>query len=115
MRNQILIKFVPLVNRVGYGILHILVSTVLFQPIVHVTVTSEKKVFFFIHLKSKEKISAILGEFFPKIMNDWSKWYSTSRNLNLFSFSLCLTHHLGRFQLQKTCLFTVQRTKKFLG
>ena len=33
--------------------------TVLLRPIVHVIVTSEKKVFFFIRLKSKEKFSAI--------------------------------------------------------
>jgi len=34
-------------------------STVLFRPSVHVTRHSEKKVFFFIRLKSKEKFSAI--------------------------------------------------------
>jgi len=33
--------------------------TVLFRPIVHVTVTSEKKLFVFIRLKSKENLSAI--------------------------------------------------------
>ena len=29
-------------------------------------------------LKSKQKLSAISGEFFPKIVNILSKWYSTT-------------------------------------
>jgi Fe-S cluster assembly ATPase SufC len=47
-------------------------DTVLLRPIVHVTVTSEKKLFFFIRLKSKENLSAISEYFFSKIVNDWS-------------------------------------------
>src|SRR5271168_1331301 len=34
-------------------------------------VTPEKKLFFFIRLKSKQNLSAISGEFFPKIVNIW--------------------------------------------
>jgi len=48
-------------------------STVLFRPIVHVTHHIRKKLFFFIRLKSKENLSAIPVEFFPKIVNDRSK------------------------------------------
>jgi len=33
----------------------------------------KKKFFYFIHLKSKEYFSAISGETFPKIVNNWSK------------------------------------------
>src|ERR1700678_2949411 len=38
-------------------------------------ITPEKN-YFFIRLKSKKILSAILDEFFPKIVNIWSKWYS---------------------------------------
>ena len=36
----------------------------------------KKTIFFFIHLKSKENLSAISDDFFLKIVNNWSKWYS---------------------------------------
>src|SRR5271168_1707898 len=48
-------------------------TTVLFRPNVHVTRHTRKKLFFFICLKSKQNLSAISGEFFPKIVNTWSK------------------------------------------
>jgi len=48
-------------------------GTVLFRPIVHVTHHIRKKLFFYIRLKSKENLSAISVEFFPKIVNDRSK------------------------------------------
>ena len=47
-------------------------------------ITSKKKTFlYFIHLKSKEILSAISGEFFfffffPKIVNNWWKRYSNT-------------------------------------
>jgi len=38
----------------------------------------KKKYFFYIRLKSKENLSAISGEKFPKIMNNRSKYYTLS-------------------------------------
>jgi hypothetical protein len=51
-------------------------STVPFRPDVHVTHHTRKKLFCFIRLKSKQNLSAISGEFFSKIVNIRSKWYS---------------------------------------
>ena len=60
----------------GYTLYHSS-DTVLFRPIVHVTYHIQKNYFFFIRLHSKEILSAISGEFFSKIVNNWSKRYST--------------------------------------
>ena len=61
-------------------------STVPFWPIVH---HIQKKLFFLIRLKSKENLSAISGDFFPKIVNNRSK-----RNSTLYSnYIATLTHY----------------------
>jgi len=56
--------------------------TVVFRPIVRVTRNIEKKVFFYIRLKSKENLSAISGEKIPKIVNNRSKYYSNGSRVN---------------------------------